>query len=127
MSDYTLLNLLETDDDAAKHGIGDTLEAHFPREALGCEKTGVSLQRIRPGRRLFGHTHKTDEEIYVVLSGAGTALLGEEQRELKPMDTIRVAPATLRAFKAGPEGLELLVFGTHTPDDTEMHPDPWGD
>ena len=125
MADYTHLNLLETEDDAAKHGMGDTLEAHFPREALGCERTGVSLQRIKPGQRLFGHTHKTDEEIYVVVAGSGTALLGDDRQELRPMDAVRLAPETLRAFEAGPDGLELLAFGTHHDDDSVMAPDAW--
>ena len=125
MSDYTLLNLLETEDDAAKHGMGDTLEAHFAREALGCERTGISLQRIRPGQQLFGHTHRTDEEIYVVLSGGGTALVGDDRRELRPMDALRLAPETLRAFEAGDDGLELLAFGTHHADDAVMAPDAW--
>jgi len=127
MSDYTHLNLLETEDDAAKYGIGDTLEAHFARTQLGCERTGISLQRIKPDQRMFGHTHKEDEEIYVVLSGGGTALLGSEQCELRPMDALRLAPATLRAFRAGPEGLELLAFGTHHEDDAVQRPDAWED
>jgi uncharacterized cupin superfamily protein len=74
---------------------------------------------------MFGHTHKADEEIYVVLSGSGTALLGEERRELRPMDALRVAPGTLRAFASGPDGLELLAFGTHHEDDVVQADDPW--
>jgi hypothetical protein len=82
MSGYTLLNLNETDDDAAKNGMGDVLEGHFPRKALGCETIAMSLQRLKPDQKLpFGHTHKNDEEIYVVLSGGGSALVGGETRE----------------------------------------------
>ena len=125
MSAYTLKNILETDDDAAAYGMGDTLEAHFLRRQLGCERTGVSLQRIKPGQRMFGHTHKTDEEIYVVLSGSGDALLGDERHDLKPMDALRVAPGTLRAFASGPDGLELLAFGTHHEDDAVQAEDVW--
>jgi uncharacterized cupin superfamily protein len=125
MTAYTLKNILETDDDAAAYGMGETLEAHFLRQQLGCERTGVSLQRIKPGQKMFGHTHKTDEEIYVVLSGSGTALLGEDRHALKPMDALRVAPGTLRAFASGPDGLELLAFGTHHEDDAVQADDPW--
>jgi len=127
MSAYTLVNFRETPDDAAAHGMGEVLEAHFPREQLGCERIGVSLQRIKPGQRMpFGHAHKTDEEVYVVLSGGGTVRIDGEERELRPMDALRVAPATQRAFAAGPEGLELLAFGTHHDDDVVMDPAPWG-
>ena len=125
MSDYTHKNLLEAEDDAAKHGMGEILEGYFARELLGCEQTGVSLQRIKPDRRMpFGHAHKTDEEIYVVLSGGGSALVGGEQVALAPMDALRVAPDTKRAFASGPDGLELLVFGTHHDDDAVVDESP---
>jgi uncharacterized cupin superfamily protein len=126
MSDYTHKNLLEAEDDAAKHGMGEILEGYFPRDLLGCEQTGVSLQRIKPDQRMpFGHNHKTDEEIYIVLSGGGSALVGGQQVELAPMDALRVAPDTKRAFASGPDGLELLVFGTHHDDDAVVDESPW--
>jgi hypothetical protein len=44
------------------------------------------------------------------------------------MDAIRVAPHVARAFEAGPEGLELLVFGPHHEGDGEvMRDDFWGE
>jgi hypothetical protein len=36
------------------------------------------------------------------------------------MDAIRVSPEVARAFEAGPEGLELLVFGPRRAGDTEI-------
>jgi uncharacterized cupin superfamily protein len=126
MSTYTLKNILETTDDAAEQGMGDTLEAHFPREELGCRSIGFSLQRLKPDQQLpFAHVHKTDEELYVVLSGAGKAHVDGDLLDLGPMDVLRCAPATPRSFAAGPEGLELLVFGTHHDDDSELAPSPW--
>ena len=53
--------------------------------------------------------------------------LDEEVVELGPMDAIRVAPGVMRAFEAGPEGLELLAFGTHHEGDAEIDPDFWTD
>ena len=126
MSAYTIKNILESDDDAAKNGMGDVLQAHFPREALGCQQTGVSLQRLKPDQKLpFAHTHKNDEEIYVVLSGGGTAVVDGDTHELKPMDALRVAPDTVRSFSSGPDGLEMLAFGTHHDDDAVLADAPW--
>jgi hypothetical protein len=51
--------------------------------------------------------------------------LDDEVIEVGPMDAIRVAPKVTRAFEAGPEGLELLVFGTHHEGDAEMVQDFW--
>jgi hypothetical protein len=54
------------------------------------------------------------EEIYVVLAGSGRINLDGEIVELRPLDAIRVAPEVARAFEAGPDGLEILVFGPPT-------------
>jgi tyrosyl-tRNA synthetase len=59
----------------------------------------------------------------VVLLGGGTAMVGDERHELRPMDALRVAPHTRRSFEAGPDGLEYLAFGTHHEDDSVMHPE----
>ena len=41
------------------------------------------------------------------------------------MDALRVAPDTMRAFASGPDGLELLAFGTHHDDDAVLDESPW--
>jgi uncharacterized cupin superfamily protein len=126
MAGHTKVNLREVEDFAPEHGFGERQEARFAREALDCEQTGISLQRIKPGQRQgFGHSHGEDEEVYVVLSGSGRAKLDDELVELGPMDAIRVAPAVARSFEAGPEGLELIAFGTHSEDDAQVVPDFW--
>jgi mannose-6-phosphate isomerase-like protein (cupin superfamily) len=81
----------------------------------------VSLQLVKPGKRhAFAHRHQEAEEVYVVLSGSGRVKLDDEIVEVGPMDAIRVAPAVTRAFEAGPEGLELLVFGPRHEGDAEI-------
>src|SRR5215207_11336569 len=117
---FTHLNLLDVDDAAPGNGFGDRWEARVAREALGAEATGVSHFRLRPGKRSpFTHRHAGAEETYVILSGRGRVKLEDEIREVGPLDAIRVAPQTARAFEAGPDGLELLAFGPHHPGDGE--------
>jgi hypothetical protein len=36
------------------------------------------------------------------------------------MDAIRISPSVTRAFEAGTEGLELLVFSPRAPGDAEI-------
>jgi hypothetical protein len=43
------------------------------------------------------------------------------------MDAVRVSPGTARSFEAGPNGLEVLVFGARVEGDVEMVKDFWSD
>jgi uncharacterized cupin superfamily protein len=128
MAGWTKTNLRGLKDVAEEAGLAPDLSARFGREDLGAERIGISLQRLAPdARQPFGHRHKQDEEVYVVVSGAGRVKLEDEIVELGQWDAIRVAPETMRCFEAGPEGLEYLGFGTHTDDDTAPVPGWWAD
>jgi mannose-6-phosphate isomerase-like protein (cupin superfamily) len=118
---YTVKNLREVEDMAAAGGFGDNQEARFAHGELDAEQTGVSLQLVKPGKRhAFAHRHKQAEEVYVVLSGSGRVKLDDEIVEVGAMDAIRIAPRVTRAFEAGPDGLELLVFGPRAQGDAEI-------
>ena len=126
MDSYSIKNLKDVEDMAPRFGLAPALEARFARDDLGCQQTGISYQRLAPNTDgEFGHTHHRDEEVYVILSGSGRVKLGEEIVNVSSLDAIRVAPGTLRAFAAGPEGLELLAFGTHSDDDASMQQVEW--
>ncbi|HEY1358409.1 MAG TPA: cupin domain-containing protein [Thermoleophilaceae bacterium] len=123
---HTIKNLREVEDLAAKSGFSETQEARFAHSDLRAEETGVSYQIVRPGKRhAFAHRHKAAEEIYVVLSGSGRVKLDKDVEEIETMDAIRIAPEVTRAFEAGPDGLELLVFGPRHENDAEVVPDFW--
>jgi mannose-6-phosphate isomerase-like protein (cupin superfamily) len=125
---YSIKNLRAVDDSAVKHGFSETQEARFPRGDLGAQDTGLAYHVLRPGRRqAFAHRHQDAEEVHVVLSGSGRMKLDDEIIEIGLMDAIRVAPRVTRAFEAGPEGLEVLVFGPHHPGDSELIQDFWAD
>jgi hypothetical protein len=51
----------------------------------------------------------------------------DEVVDLSQWDVIRVAPAVVRAFEAGPNGLELIAIGNDRPEggDGEMVQDFW--
>ena len=126
MADFTKKNLHEVEDAAVKHGFSETQMARFAGEDLGCETIGLALEGVKPGQRqAFGHRHEEDEEVYVILEGSGTMRLGEETIEVAKMDAVRVAPGVMRAFEAGPDGLQLLAFGTHHEGDGEIDPGFW--
>jgi mannose-6-phosphate isomerase-like protein (cupin superfamily) len=126
MADYTRVNLRDVDDMAAKHGFGEQQEARFPREALGLDASGVGHLRVKPGQRQpFAHRHNEAEEVHVVLSGSGRMKLDDEIVKVGADDVIRVGPGVTRAFEAGPDGLEYLVFSPRHEGDAEIVQDFW--
>jgi len=119
--DYTIKNLKQVDDVAAGAGLDDSLEARFAHEDLDSERSGISYQVVKAGKRQpFAHKHGEMEEIYVVISGTGRVKLDEAIEEVGPLDAIRIAPPVTRAFEAGDDDLVLLVFSPRAKDDAEI-------
>jgi mannose-6-phosphate isomerase-like protein (cupin superfamily) len=129
MSDpFTRTRLTEVKDSAADFGHGEAMEVRFAKEDVGAEETGLSHHRVKPNKRQpFGHNHDEAEEVYVVIRGSGRMKLDDEVIEVEELDAIRVAPRVTRAFEAGAEGLEYLVFGVHHKGDGEIVPGWWSD
>jgi mannose-6-phosphate isomerase-like protein (cupin superfamily) len=124
---YAKRNLRSIKDSAVEHGLSATQEARFPRTDLRAEQTGINYFRVKPSQReAFAHRHRVAEEIYVVLSGSGLVKLDDDLVDLSPLDAVRVSPGVARAFEAGPDGLEVLIFGPHVEGDGESVPDFWG-
>ena len=120
MSDFTIVNIRESEDFAPRFGMPSELKAHFPKRELDCEIGAVGLERLAPGfRHPFGHRHKTQEELYVVVSGSGRLKLDDEIVDVRQWDVVRVPPQTMRNFEAGPDGLEVLAFGAPISDESD--------
>ena len=107
------------------------LEFRAATKALELEESGLTFQRVPPDYRFpYGHTHATQEEVYVVVGGGGRMAVDDEVFELKRWDAVRVPPGSWRGYEAGPEGLELLVVGApnlgeNPRDDVEGTRDWW--
>jgi mannose-6-phosphate isomerase-like protein (cupin superfamily) len=129
VSDYQIKNLRDVEDMAIKGGFSESQEARFPRNDLGAETIGLAYHVVRAGKRqAFAHRHDEAEEVNVVLSGTGRVKLDDDIVEIGPMDAIRVAPHVTRAFEAGPDDLEFIVFGPHHDRDGEtVQEDFWAD
>jgi mannose-6-phosphate isomerase-like protein (cupin superfamily) len=128
MSGYTIVNLLEVDDTVSERVPG--VEGRFGRKHLGSRDLGVSHWRYAPAtRNPTAHSHREQEEAYVVVAGSGRIRLDDEIRELRRWDVVRVAPEVVRAFEAGPDGLELIAVGGPKPEggDGVRSESPWPD
>jgi uncharacterized cupin superfamily protein len=131
MAGYTKLNLKdEVEDQGPNFGYEGKIEARMARVPLELEHSGVSYLKLAPGFRIpWGHTHKTQEEIYVLVGGSLRAKLDEEIVELRPFDAVRVHKNTMRGFEAGSNGAEMIAIGApHTgPGDAETVQNWWDD
>jgi quercetin dioxygenase-like cupin family protein len=128
MSQYSLINLKEVEDSAGARS--PEIEGRFARKHLDSRELGVSYWRYAPGfRSRMGHHHREQEEAYVVVAGSGRVKLDDDLRELRQWDVVRVAPEVVRAFEAGPDGLEIIAVGSSRPEEGDgvMVADWWTD
>ena len=115
MSGHAKVNLLEIEDSVA--GRAEGIEGRFGRGPMGARDIGVSHWRYAPGFRSdMGHRHREQEEAYLVVSGSGEVLLDGEVVPLREWDLVRVSPEVVRAFAAGPDGLEIVAVGGPKPE-----------
>jgi quercetin dioxygenase-like cupin family protein len=127
MSGHTHLNLLDDVKDSVD-GRLEGLEGRFGRGPMGAREIGVSHWRYAPNlRNPTGHKHREQEEAYLVIRGSGQVLLDGDVSELRQWDLVRVSPDVVRAFAAGPDGLEIVAVGGPKPEggDGETEPVTW--
>jgi quercetin dioxygenase-like cupin family protein len=116
MSSFATVNLLEVENAVGERAPG--IDGRFGRKHLDSRDLGVSLFRYAPNLRSpMAHSHREQEEAYVVVAGSGRVLLDGETLDLRQWDVVRVAPEVVRAFEAGPEGLQLVAVGGPRPED----------
>ena len=110
MADYTIKRLEEVDD-----VLGDYPgEMRMMTEALGAEQVAFTYRRMPQhtgGKGSYGHRHKTQEEVYFVMSGKLQFKLGDEVLDLERGSVVRVPPETWRSvWNDEPEDAELVII-----------------
>src|SRR3954447_20766800 len=107
-------------------------EMRFLTGPLATDQVALTYRRMPAetgGKGSYGHRHKTQEEVYLVLSGLLEFKLGDEVVEVGPFTAVRVPAATVRSiWNAGPEEAELLIASTRIEDvrsDVETVEDFW--
>ncbi len=84
----------------------------FVGQAMGTTGSELSFQTLVPGQDSgFLHTHKTHEELYIILRGEGTYQVDGEQFAVSEGTIVRVSPDGHRALKnTGSENLTMLCI-----------------
>ena len=118
MSDYTHVAREQAVDYMAEYpGFG---EMRAYTDALDAEQVAFCWRQMPPdsgGRGSYGHRHKTQEEIYFVVSGQVTFKVGEDVFEVGPQAAVRVAPDAFRSVhNDGSDPAELVICSQRVDD-----------
>jgi mannose-6-phosphate isomerase-like protein (cupin superfamily) len=127
---YTKINLKDVEDQAPKFGLAPHIEARMARVPLELENSGISYQRLAPNfRQPFGHRHKRQEEVYVLVNGSARMKVDDEVIDLKQWDAVRVPSETMRCLEAGSDGAEFVAIGAPNtgPGDADVEQGWWSD
>jgi len=130
MPGYTIKRLEEVPD-----VLGDYPgEMRMLTSELGAEQVALSYRRMPQhtgGKGSYGHSHKNQEELYLVVSGNLQFKLGDEVFECGRGTAVRVAPEVVRSvWNDEPEDAELVIVSVRVDDpmsETEFTPDFWPD
>ena len=128
MADYTISHREESDD-----VLGDYPgEMRMMTSQLGCEQVAFTYRRMPAqtgGKGSYGHSHKTQEEVYFLVSGNVEMKLDDEVLELRPGTVVRVAPEVVRSiWNEGPEDAHLVIVSPRVDDpiaDMQQHENFW--
>jgi mannose-6-phosphate isomerase-like protein (cupin superfamily) len=128
MSDYTVLEREDAYDFMAQYpGFGE-MRIYSP--GLDTSQVAMSWRLMPPGtggKGSYGHRHKSQEEVYLVLRGRVQAKVDDEVVELGPGSAIRIAPEVVRSIhNDGPDEAEVVMVSVKSDrPDVEQVPDFW--
>ena len=121
MSGYTIAQFAEAPD-----VLGDYPgEMRFLTETLGNEQVAVTYRRMPKhtgGKGSYGHYHRTQEEVYVVIGGELQFKLGDDVIDVPAGSAVRVAPETARSvWNERDEDAELIIVSVRLEDQSNEH------
>jgi mannose-6-phosphate isomerase-like protein (cupin superfamily) len=101
---------------------------------LGSEQVAFTHRVMPPGsggKGSYGHRHRTQEEIYFVISGTLQFKLDDEIIDVAGGTAVRVSPSVVRSiWNEGPEDAELVICSVRLDDpsgDADLVENFWPD
>lgn len=97
----------------AKINVGNDNRTEL-HETLGLTGAEISINNLPAGASVpFVHAHKTNEEVYAVLSGKGKVIIDGEEIALTAGDWVRISPKAKRQFFAAEDtGISFVCIQT---------------
>jgi mannose-6-phosphate isomerase-like protein (cupin superfamily) len=107
-------------------------EMRMTTSEVGAQQVALTYRRMPPqtgGKGSYGHAHRTQEELYLVLSGTLQFKLDDEVLDVPGRTVVRVAPEVVRSvWNEGPEDAELVIASVRIDEpgaDVELTEDFW--
>ena len=94
-------------------------------DAVGARRSRLQHMVVEPGALSYPpHCHSSEEELFVVLDGSGSLLLGDDEHSVRAGSVVARPPGTgvAHAFRAGDEPLTLLAYSDRDPNDICFYP-----
>ena len=88
-------------------------EMRFLGPSLGAEQGALTWRRMPPdtgGRGSYGHFHKTQEELYLVVEGTLTFKVGDDEFEAPAGTAVRVSPESVRSVHNDSDSDAILII-----------------
>jgi uncharacterized cupin superfamily protein len=120
----TIVSLADAPVEGWGRGDVDTLRRDLG-EVLGSRSSGLNHVVVAAGALSAPpHCHAAEEELFVVLDGAGTLLLDDDEHPVRPGSVVARPPGSgvAHSFRAGDDGMTLLAYGTREPNDIAFYP-----
>ncbi|MFW6320521.1 MAG: cupin domain-containing protein [Halohasta sp.] len=86
---------------------------HILRDELDCEGLGVSVLTCEPGWEGKSHDHADadQEEVYVLVEGAATVTIDDEEVSMTAGDALRIDPDSERQIENGDSESMFVLAG----------------
>jgi len=116
-----MFRAIRTDQIKAQNILGGPIKVVVDSETVGSKNLMFALGIFEPGQGLVPHEHPESEEVYYVISGAGTVYIGKDRREehIKPETALFIPPGTIHSVaNTGKQKLTIAFFvapGKETP------------
>jgi mannose-6-phosphate isomerase-like protein (cupin superfamily) len=95
-------------------------EMRMTTSEVGAQQVALTYRRMPAqtgGKGSYGHAHRTQEELYLVLSGTLQFKLDDDVLEVPGRSVVRVAPEVVRSvWNEGPEDAELVIASVRIDD-----------
>lgn len=111
MSGYTAISLEDAPDVLGNY----PGEMRFLTGTLEAEQAALTWRRMPPdtgGRGSYGHRHRTQEELYLVVEGTLTFKVDDDVFEAPAGTAVRVAPETVRSVHNDSDADVVLVIAS---------------